>query len=1111
MAAEPLRATRREDPPPPLPGYEILDFIGRGSSGAVYRARQLAVDREVAIKILHPHLARESRSVRRLQREARTTARLAHPHIVSAVDMGEADGRWWYAMEFVDGPSLGQRLRAEGRLREREALRLFIPLCEALEHLWEHGVVHRDIKPANILIDKTGGARLADLGLAVAEDDPSITGTGGTLGTPHYISPEQAVDPRKADVRSDIWSFGATLYHAVCGRPPFSGDSAAEVLSGVLYSRIPDPLDLETGLSSRLALVLRKCLTRDPARRYQNPHELLLDLERVRERRAPKIRRGLLDPVQRRADQARRLALGATAGLVVVLAALFLVLPRWLAHEPVPGIAEPSDAGPFEPLSELAERRARGLGKPAELLGDLLALEPRLPLRERVRYEELLREIDADLRRSVRGLRTEIEGEVDAAIHEGDLAHGWQVATEQLEGRFVAGTGYGLSGLASVGVELGPWRERLTLNLQAATETALSELEALLLDWRGARLSEVETSLDHQDWQRAFAALSPPDTETLLAQAGFGIHLPQASQEGLLYDLMAQFRRRSERLRDEWLALDRELRNFVVTRRGTLERQLRESRPRIDAESMLRADFERELFDRRLTRDKMPEGLSRAGLEELEKSARDLATLEDSLLEEDARDDYAEVEELTLEALRKRDYARGLALWEDLHERLVGAPRFDGSAARGELVRRCEVRIAEARALDGLLERVSEQLRALDGRSVELRWGSIVYPSVRLRAGLDPRREGFHADSIVGTLRIQELPSQQLETFAALGAEAELEPEDRLTLACFRLRDTRPRDAQRAFFSGPLPTAEPLRALGADLAARIAEALERDDRRQGARELEAKRLLDDVFDPAFQRHSPRVAHARVVRLLDQFGNVALVKQQRAELLRLRASLEASEPEDAEREFQRAFDPDRLDLGVLGRVRLEYDFGEGRLGGWDGGGFEFDGLGLTLGPRSSIVGWDQLAAESGMRLGLKSPFVADTFELRLRFEALQGENPGRLLWIDAGGFQLVLCGADLPGLGGGPRFLLAVEDGNALLQRILAGEGKPVEGLSVPGAPPRELTFKGYRRSGRCEVTLDGQPLEASAGLRAPPSEARSIQIRSWGAVRLLGATLEGGR
>src|SRR6185436_5313535 len=396
MAGEPQRAPRREDVPPSIPGYELQGFIGRGSSGAVYRARQLAVDREVAIKILHPHLARESRVVRRLQREARTTARLAHPHIVSAVDMGETDGRWWYAMELVDGPSLAQRLRSEGRVREREALRLFIPLCEALEHLWEHGVVHRDINPGNILIDKAGGARLADLGLAVAEDDPSITGTGGTLGTTHYISPEQAVDPRKADVKSDIWSFGATLYHAMCGRPPFNGESAAEVLSGVLYSPIQDPEELEPTLSSRLALVLRKCLTRDPVRRYQNPHELLLDLERVRERRAPKIQRSRLDPVHRKSDQAKRVALAATAGLVVVLGALAVILPALLRGERPADASAAPEGGPFEPLAELRSRRDAGVGRPAELLGELQEMQPRVPLREKVAYEELVRAVDAD-------------------------------------------------------------------------------------------------------------------------------------------------------------------------------------------------------------------------------------------------------------------------------------------------------------------------------------------------------------------------------------------------------------------------------------------------------------------------------------------------------------------------------------------------------------------------------------------------------------------------------------------------------------------------------------------------------------------------------------------
>lgn len=1110
MAGEPQRAPRREEPPPAIPGYEISGFIGRGSSGAVYRARQLAVDREVAIKILHPHVARDSRVVRRLQREARTTARLAHPHIVSAVDMGEIDGRWWYAMELVDGPSLAQRLRAEGRIREREALRLFIPLCEALEHLWEHGVVHRDVKPANILIERNGGARLADLGLAVAEDDPSITGTGGTLGTPHYISPEQAVDPRKADVKSDIWSFGATLYHAVCGRPPFSGESAAEVLSGVLYSPIPDPEELEPTLSSRLALVLRKCLTRDPARRYQNPHELLLDLELVRERRAPRIARRSLEPVQRRGDRARRLALQLGGALLLVLLTLAALLPRFLRGEHADEPARAPESGPFEPLEELVARRAAALARPAELLGELQDMEPSVPLRERVRYEEVVREVDGDLRRAVRTLRTEIEDQVLARIHEGDLEAGWRMLADELEPRFLRATGYGLAGLASVSVNLDAWRERLVQSLQAATDTAVSELEALLLDWRGTRLSEVDASLELQDWERAFAALRLPEESVLLAEAGFGLRLPATSKAGLLYDLELQFRRRSERLRDDWQRLDRELRTFVVTRRSTLERQLREGPPRIAAEQMLRDAFERELFDRRLSRDKMPGGLSRAGLEELEASAHALAGLEESLLDEDARGDYAGVEELAGDALRRRDYGRALALWEEARERLGAGPR-GASSVRAELARRAEVRAAEARALDALLERVAERLRSLDGRTIELRWGSILYPEVRLQAGADPRRDGFRVDAIAGVLRLADLPSPQIEVFAALGSEPELAPEERLALASFRLHEGRAQEAQRALFSGPLPSGPPLAEVGADLAGRIASALERGEQRAGLREAEAKALLDDVLDAEFRRHSPRVAQARVARLLDTFGDVTLVKQQRVELQRIRASLEESAPLDAEREFQRVFAPDRLELTSLARVRLGYDFAEGRLGAWESGDFVFDGLGQVLSPRATVQGWDQLAAERGLRLILRTPFVHDSFELVLRFEALQGESPARLLWLNAAGFQVALSAPDLPGGNGAPRFLVGTDEGNAFLQRLLAGEGKRSGSLLAPGTPPRELRFKAQRRSGRCELYLDGVLLEESTGLKAPPSTARALLIRSWGSVRVLGITLEGGR
>ena len=218
---------RKPDAPIDLPhigGYRIAGMLGRGASGVVYSGVQEVIDRAVAIKVLRADLAQSTRAVERFRREARTAARLAHPAIIAPIDMGQLpDGRWWYAMELVEGISLAERIEERGPLNEREALRMFIPLADALQHLHEVGVVHRDVKPANILIDPRERALLADLGLAFARDEPSLTGSGGVLGTPHYVSPEQARDSSKVDVRSDIWSLGATLYHAVTGRPPVFG------------------------------------------------------------------------------------------------------------------------------------------------------------------------------------------------------------------------------------------------------------------------------------------------------------------------------------------------------------------------------------------------------------------------------------------------------------------------------------------------------------------------------------------------------------------------------------------------------------------------------------------------------------------------------------------------------------------------------------------------------------------------------------------------------------------------------------------------------------------------------------------------------------------------
>ena len=177
-------------------------------------------------------------------------------------------------------------------------------------------------------------------------------------------------------------------------------------------------------------------------------------------------------------------------------------------------------------------------------------------------------------------------------------------------------------------------------------------------------------------------------------------------------------------------------------------------------------------------------------------------------------------------------------------------------------------------------------------------------------------------------------------------------------------------------------------------------------------------MTADLFDLAddFRRSDARIVLVRIARLLEEFADVPLVKQQRAELVRLRSGLERGSPGDAEAEYRRLFDPDHLDLSSLSRVTLRYDFADGGLGAWESGEWVHDGVGLVLDPRQNIISWDQLAAERGLRLFLREPLVLDRIELTLRFEALLGEVPARVLWITAGGFQVALSAPELPGSG-----------------------------------------------------------------------------------------------
>jgi predicted Ser/Thr protein kinase len=252
-----------------FPQLELLELIGKGGMGAVYKARQPALDRLVALKILPPGAADDAGFAERFNREARALARLGHPHIVAVHDFGQASGQPFLIMEFVDGPNLRQVEQA-GRLTPEQALEIVPQICEALQFAHSEGVVHRDIKPENILLDKKGRVKITDFGIAKIVGVPagkvSLTGAKDLLGTPHYMAPEQVEKPSTVDHRADIYSLGVVFY---------------ELLTGELPLGKFQPPSKKVQVDVRLDEVVLHALEKEPERRYQHASQLKTDVETI--------------------------------------------------------------------------------------------------------------------------------------------------------------------------------------------------------------------------------------------------------------------------------------------------------------------------------------------------------------------------------------------------------------------------------------------------------------------------------------------------------------------------------------------------------------------------------------------------------------------------------------------------------------------------------------------------------------------------------------------------------------------------------------------------------------------------------------------------------------
>lgn len=258
--------------------YEIVKKIGTGGMATVYKGTDLKLNRSVAIKVLYEQFASDPEFLRRFQLEAKAAAKLSHSAIVNVYDEGEEEGIHYIIMEYVDGQTLKDVILSDGPLEPEEAVRIALPVCDALVHAHENNVIHRDIKPHNIIIAADGRVKVTDFGIARAVADSTITYDKSMLGSVYYSSPEQARGSR-ADQQSDIYSFGIVLYEMLTATVPFSGESPVSIALKHLQEDIIPPSRVVSGLPSTLEMIVSRAVRKDRSLRYQNAAQLRDDLE----------------------------------------------------------------------------------------------------------------------------------------------------------------------------------------------------------------------------------------------------------------------------------------------------------------------------------------------------------------------------------------------------------------------------------------------------------------------------------------------------------------------------------------------------------------------------------------------------------------------------------------------------------------------------------------------------------------------------------------------------------------------------------------------------------------------------------------------------------------
>lgn len=272
-----------------IPGYKVVGKLGAGAMAVVYKAKQLSLNRTVAIKILPKRFSENPEYVERFYKEGQAAGKLNHPNIVQAIDVGEAGGYHYFVMEYVEGESIADDLAAGKVFEEAEALDIIIQVARALAHAHACSLIHRDVKPKNIMISTNGTVKLADMGLAreTTDIEAAQSEAGKAYGTPYYIAPEQIRGKIDIDGRADIYGLGATLYHMLTGRVPFMAEDSADVMRKHLREKLIPPDHINTSLSAGVSEVIEIMMAKRKENRYNDIEELLTDLEALRQGQPP--------------------------------------------------------------------------------------------------------------------------------------------------------------------------------------------------------------------------------------------------------------------------------------------------------------------------------------------------------------------------------------------------------------------------------------------------------------------------------------------------------------------------------------------------------------------------------------------------------------------------------------------------------------------------------------------------------------------------------------------------------------------------------------------------------------------------------------------------------